>query len=58
VRYLQQFTRHTLVQDQSENITMFLQLPKEGTIYQRFYIYRDNHVTMVDLHISNQTEVT
>jgi hypothetical protein len=31
---------------------------KEGTIYQRFYIYRGNNVTIDYLPIFNQTEVT
>ena len=57
VRYLQQFTRHPLVQDQSESTTLFMKLTKKGTIYQRFYIYRGNHVTIDDLHTSNQAEV-
>ena len=35
-----------------------MKVTKEGTIYQRFYIYRGNHVTIDDLHIFIQTEVT
>jgi len=58
VFYLQQFTRHRLVQVQSESITLFMKLTKEGTLYQRFYIYRGNDMPIDDLHISNQTEVT
>jgi len=34
--------------DQSESITLFMKVTKEGTIYQRFYIYRGNHVTVDD----------
>ena len=58
VRYFQQFTRHHLVQDQSENITFFMKLTMEGTFNQQFHIYRGNHVTIDDLHIFNQAEET